>query len=144
MYSLNQLKEIADERVKALVEGGTLENAKPIYWHTCHFYKNVTTDYIYDLFFIILNNSSTSLTRDDIFNLIRTSGFYAVAINSKCSSLGENGTYDLEVVSVANNDNPAKMTLFYRRSSDGITQSDTTNYNFANSVFEDLGANKIN
>lgn len=33
MYSLNQLKEIADARIQALVEGGTLENAKPLYFH---------------------------------------------------------------------------------------------------------------
>ena len=33
MYSLNQLQQIANERVKALVEGGTLSNAKPIYCH---------------------------------------------------------------------------------------------------------------
>ena len=33
MYSENQLKQLADSRVEALVEGGTLDNAKPIYCH---------------------------------------------------------------------------------------------------------------
>ena len=33
MYSLEQLKNVADSRVQALVEGGTLDNAKPIYCH---------------------------------------------------------------------------------------------------------------
>ena len=33
MFSLEQLKGIADNRVQTLVEGGTLDNAKPIYYH---------------------------------------------------------------------------------------------------------------
>ncbi|MBO7731229.1 MAG: hypothetical protein J6S67_01700 [Methanobrevibacter sp.] len=33
MWSRRELKNQADARVKALVEGGTLENAKPIYYH---------------------------------------------------------------------------------------------------------------
>ena len=34
MFSKNQITQIADQEVTSLVEGGTLENAKPIYQHT--------------------------------------------------------------------------------------------------------------
>lgn len=33
MYSENQIQALADARVKSLVEGGTLDNAKPLYFH---------------------------------------------------------------------------------------------------------------
>lgn len=33
MWSKNELKAISDARVKSLVEGGTLDNAKPLYFH---------------------------------------------------------------------------------------------------------------
>ena len=60
MFSLKQLQEIADNRVKTLVEGGTLENAKAIYFHpiVClsetPIYARIT--------FIILDNNPTAYT----------------------------------------------------------------------------------
>lgn len=57
MWSRNELKQQADARVQALVEGGTLDNAKPIYCHPLEIYasgKGVLTA-------LIFNNSSTPL-----------------------------------------------------------------------------------
>ena len=75
MFSLKQLEEIADVRVKSLVEGGTLENAKPIYWHSCTL-KRITSgepdalEYYYD--FIIINNSATPLTKESLIEWLHT------------------------------------------------------------------------
>ena len=55
MFSLEQLKGIADSRVQALVEGGTLENAKPIYYHGVDLYDDTLKQSIQ---LHILNNSS--------------------------------------------------------------------------------------
>ena len=59
MYSLKQLQEIADERTKSLVEGGTLENAKPIYFHPIYIQDDATTA---RYTFIILDNQKTAYT----------------------------------------------------------------------------------
>ena len=63
MYSLGQLEEVANARVKALVEGGTLENAKPIYYHGVELYNNVTGDLVECH---ILSNSPTQFTRTSL------------------------------------------------------------------------------
>ena len=62
MFSENQIKELADERVETLVEGGTLDNAKPIYWHSCTLKRVAEGSLIYFIDFIIINNDETPLT----------------------------------------------------------------------------------
>ena len=65
MFSLEQLKGIADARVKALVEGGTLENAKPIYFHPIRFDISGSTAgqtiRVKSGSIMILNNDNTAL-----------------------------------------------------------------------------------
>lgn len=67
MFSLEQLKGIADARVQALVEGGTLENAKPIYFHPLTFYTSAdgvvisTSTYVMFGSATILNNTEATL-----------------------------------------------------------------------------------
>ena len=76
MFSLKQLQEIADNRVQTLVEGGTLENAKPIYYHPVAIYGVSEQDYAgLSLSLVILNNSATPF--DSLSQLItwaRTNG----------------------------------------------------------------------
>ena len=63
MFSLEQLKGIADARVQALVEGGTLENAKPIYYHPIIIESAFTpedTGFVISL--AIINNDPTPFT----------------------------------------------------------------------------------
>ena len=62
MFSLKQLQEIADNRVKALVEGGTLSNAKPLYYHGIEVYKYESSVLTYQLTFVIIDNSPTLYT----------------------------------------------------------------------------------
>ena len=63
MWSKNELKDQADARVKALVEGGTLENAKPIYCHPITIQCNGETIKC-RLTCLIFNNDSTPFTLD--------------------------------------------------------------------------------
>ena len=70
MFSLKQLQEIADARVEALVEGGTLDNAKPLYFHPITIYNN-QTDNQYSLTMIIINNDSNAFTRTSLKSYIK-------------------------------------------------------------------------
>ena len=60
MFSKNQIEEIADSEVKSLVEGGTLENAKPIYYHPI-VVRNSSGENRGYVSFLILNNSTEEL-----------------------------------------------------------------------------------
>ncbi|MBO7731982.1 MAG: hypothetical protein J6S67_05500 [Methanobrevibacter sp.] len=61
MFSLKQLEEIANARVESLVEGGTLENAQPIYFHPVTLTGTNTR-----VSLIILNNSATPFTKTSL------------------------------------------------------------------------------
>ena len=67
MYSLEQLKVVSDERVKALVEGGSLSNAKPIYEHQITL-RNDTTKAMVGL--ALYTNSPTQFTKSSFFAYI--------------------------------------------------------------------------
>ena len=63
MFSLKQLQELADSRVEALVEGGTLDNAKPIYCHPITIADNtVGASQSGKLGCLIFNNDPTPFT----------------------------------------------------------------------------------
>ena len=87
MFSLEQLKNIADQRVTALITGGTLDNAKAIYYHPISIYK---TD-VGAFSFIIIDNSNEEYNtatklKNKIANFTRISpisGGWIVATN-KC------------------------------------------------------------
>lgn len=57
MFSEKQIKEMASAKTKELVEGGTLENAKPIYYHGI-----VVGGAYVQLQLVILDNNSTPYT----------------------------------------------------------------------------------
>ena len=61
MFSLEQIKGIANERIEALVEGGTLDNAKPVYCHPVNIgFKDASHEFM--LTMLIFNNSATPFT----------------------------------------------------------------------------------
>lgn len=68
MWSKNELKNIADTRVQALIEGGTIENAKPIYYHPIFI-----RDYAHNirLTLAILNNNDALFTFDTLKEYIK-------------------------------------------------------------------------
>ena len=57
MWSKNELKQQTDARVQALVEGGTLDNAKPLYYHPIYAI-DATVGVIFSC--VIINNSPTA------------------------------------------------------------------------------------
>ena len=61
MFSLKQLQEIADARVEALVEGGTISNAKPIYCHPISLTRSGDNGHM-RLTMLIFNNTATAFT----------------------------------------------------------------------------------
>ena len=95
MFSLDQIKNIADSEVKSLVEGGTLENAKPIYYHPLSTFNNSTSDNkkAFALSFTILNNEEAPYTLPTFIvwikalvdelsvAIINVDGFYDTTVN---------------------------------------------------------------
>ena len=93
MFSLKQLQEIADSRVQTLVESGTLDNAKPIYYHPIlidGYYNNANTLPV-RVNLVILDNSSTAYTEStgmaklkelmDLGALINVNGYFSYTEN---------------------------------------------------------------
>ena len=82
MFSLEQLKGIADSRVQALVEGGTLENAKPIYYHPIYCVIGIEGVYNKLVFqCAILDNNPTAYTNASLFTKIKSLTHAGAIIN---------------------------------------------------------------
>ena len=80
MWSKNELKQQADARVEALVEGGTLNNAKPIY---CHPITLIGEGGAHHLTMLILNNIAEAFADfDALITHIRTWGLDTARIMS--------------------------------------------------------------
>lgn len=62
MWSKNELKNQTDARVQALVEGGTLDNAKPIFCHPIHMLNEQAGENNFNLTMLIFNNDPTPFT----------------------------------------------------------------------------------
>ena len=81
----NLLDAQTENDVKALIEGGTIENAKPLYFHPISIIITGTNIGYFTLF--IINNSSTAFTGSTLINYIKnTSGRYLVNGAYKTSS----------------------------------------------------------
>ena len=52
MWAKGQL----DTEIKKVIESGKIENAKPLYWHSCRFYKEVSDDLSYNILSKIVSN----------------------------------------------------------------------------------------
>ena len=140
MFSLKQLQEIADNRVKALVEGGTLENAKPLYFHPIRFSISGSSGgqsvkVVYGSIMII-NNDSTALDtspklreylRDNTIDILCNVDFYDA-----------DGLYQGQILQVSGSTN---FVCLYTK--DGAT---TTSLYLADTEFvvSADGVNKIN
>ena len=69
MWSKKELNNIADSRVQALVEGGTLDNAKPIYCHPIYWTVTDNSEDI-QLTCLIFNNSETPFTVETFIDYV--------------------------------------------------------------------------
>ena len=141
MYSLNQLKEIADERVEALVEGGTLSNAKPLYWHGLELGNS---DYTTKFYFNphILNNSPNKIDTIDKFIA------WAKSITGNVTVSG-NGVYTTEGVSypmIMLRKTASGWALLYTKSDTGWVYVALANDDALKAVFNTCAdeTNKIN
>ncbi|MBO7694164.1 MAG: hypothetical protein J6T10_16215 [Methanobrevibacter sp.] len=91
MFSLKQLQEIADSEVKKLVESGTLENAKPLYYHPVIMVKQ-TGDLTLSISLIIINNDKTAFTSwDTLKNWVESNGI------ANLNACGEINTGDYKI-----------------------------------------------
>ena len=150
MYSLEQLKNIADQRVQALVEGGTLSNAKPIYWHTIYFQRGGTaeTSTFGRIFgtMIILNNNPTPLTLTAFLDMLKISGFVGIVFNGEHDSTGASNLENManNIQYLTQNDNYSFRCVYRNKTTNVESHENLSISDGAFSRFEDLGVNKIN
>lgn len=64
MWSKNELKNIAGAKATEVIESGEVENAKPIFWHSCTFKKITGGSLVFYFDFIIMINDDTPFTKD--------------------------------------------------------------------------------
>ena len=142
MYSLNQLESIANARVKALVEGGTLENAKPIYFHPIRITIAATFGgvvYRVNSSICVLNNSPTPFTYatlskwvyDNTISLMADGPVINGSDNSFAGTVAYYSKYDEESMNIN----------WIRANGEGATGSVAGSEVVA---FDDSGVNKIN
>ena len=119
--------------------GNLIEDVKPIYWHNIRFTKSKADAISFIITGIILNNSATPLTRDDMFELLKIDGFVMLAVSGMCSIIpGQVLTNHLASLTRINDNS---FYLNYYDSNGEIASVEST---VANTVFADLGVNKIN
>ena len=70
MFSLKQLQEIADARVESLVEGGTLDNAKPIYEHIVSLQADSGSYPHTKITLVLFRNNDTPITKTNIAEVL--------------------------------------------------------------------------
>ena len=113
MFSLKQLQEIADNEVKSLVEGGTLNNAKPLYYHAIECYQYSGRNLLYQLTFVIIDNSPTLYTwtrfKEWLLSiptavLVNTNGFYNYNSEGIVNMAGLFHPKDTESIYITGND----------------------------------------
>ena len=137
MYSENQLKELVDSRVKALVEGGALENAKPIYWHSVTISRITSETLDYYLDFIIINNDPNPFT-----------------LTSFSEWLSNHQDAEIKIVQGYDRVRSGNLVSFFKYASTnvisinsvvlatGVIQTET--YNISSGTLTDNGVNKLN
>ena len=136
MFSLKQLQEIADSEVKSLVEGGTLSNAKPIYYHGLEMYK-FSTDVIYGH---ILNNTSTPIDTYAKFLAWITS--FESLVEFECSGILTIGGNQYDVLTIFKRANETSLNVIYKTNS-GYSILDNVDLESNFTAIND-GVNKIN
>lgn len=131
--------------ISKVIEGGTIENAKPVYWHSVKFIRQGANYYYFDGFAIILSNDETPIDKDAFIDLLKTAGFYLIV---------QNGEY--EMTSSATKPTASSVPLVALKALDGeyfeLTYRDANKELQVENVYirpeqwtiSDLGANKLN
>lgn len=133
--------------VQTMIESGTIENAKPIYWHTIKFQRGGTAEtstFSRILgYMIILTNSDDPITLDGFKEILSTSGFYGVLINGKASNTPSADLTSLDDAVAVKYSTDTIFTAVLRNASNVEYEVDFATIS-GWVLFEDLGANKIN
>ena len=138
MFSLKQLEEIADSRVQALVEGGTLENAKPIYFHGLDLYKG----YDVSVTAHVLNSSSDPI--NTLAKFIAWAESIPADVNIQCNGNVKINDVNKQCFLLIKSHNDGSPTWIIRyRDDTGSNQETNVDLNdYFDYVFD--GVNKIN
>ena len=131
MFSEKQIKELADERVETLVEGGTLDNAKPIYCHPISFTSINGTYTNTRACLLLFNNDSTPFTKTSFLALfpdfngrILLNGFICVSgTRYLCAYIGATS----EAVVINDNNVVSSISLTTMFGDSDVTLTDNVN-----------------
>jgi len=142
MFSLKQLQEIADNRVKTLVEGGTLENAKPIYFHPIR--MQITATFGGQVFranssLVVLNNSATPFTYATLSKWVYDNNINLIADGPVI--LGSDNSFAGTLAYWSKN-NEESMNMNWIKANGESTTGSVAGVEVV--AFDDTGVNKIN
>ena len=68
MWAKGQL----DKEVKYIIKSGTVDNAKPIFWHSCQLKRVSESNLIFFIDFIVLNNDNTPFTLETFMDWLKS------------------------------------------------------------------------
>ena len=140
MFSLKQLEEIANARIEALVEGGTLENAKPIYWHGIICDKVVDGTLTNSFTFHILKNDNTPINTLALLKAWIESITGNVIVQCNGNIYYDSKNYELILMQKTTD---FGYVLRMRNDTDGVVQLTNVDLeDYIASMFDDI--NKIN
>ena len=143
MFSLEQLKGIADARVQALVEGGTLDNAKPIYYHPIYF---ADQNWNAIMCVTILDNNPTAYTKSTFIAKVEELCDAGALIQVLQGGIRKQNTdnYDMPLLIEKNAGSPSGYRFFVITSNDfDLTYDFEAVMDEVSTNFVD-GVNKIN
>ena len=138
MWSDEKIKAESSAVVKELVEGGTLDNAKPIYWHGLEMYQASNKGVVYAH---ILNNDNTPITRSSLTELMKSTKPQSFYLDAHGFVDIEGVQYEvIQVYRYLDTDD----IRFIMKSSGGYILSDPINLSEFFNGMNDNGINKIN
>ena len=134
-----------DSLINQVISQGTIENAKPIYWHSVYFERSATSRHFFNGILIILNNSSAPINKTDFLNIIASDGFYGIVFSGfheQTNSATEPTSSSLKLVAIKGT---GTGVLFVQLTSENVeeTLAETVIVE-ADWNVEDRGTNKIN
>ena len=143
---------IGDITFSGDINGESNPSVKPVYWHTIHFVRGsddpASPAYSYDIamgYCVIINNSATPLTLDDFTALLQTDGFCAVVINGSYGSASDFSNASAQLNTISKSETLGEFdAIIENRTTHQQTKIGLSITSIAISVFEDLGANKLN
>ena len=142
MWTDREIRALAGDTAKTLIESGLVENAKPIYWHSCNLKRVSSGTLLIYLDFIIVNNSPTALTKETLIAWLNDNPDVEIkVVQGYSAAQSSNLVSYFKLDSVNPNTNIVVATI---KLSDGEIESSDYNITTSETTLTDVGGDKLN